>query len=345
MMISKKEARKIAKLYNEWIEVSRSTKSPNTVASYELTVNMYFQFLISKKNMNVLSFNLKDCFSKTMIEDWLRWLQEDKKCTPQSCNVRLSNLHSFLKYLSSDFKYAEIYIASMSVERRKTLKVKIRGISEEGINALLKSIDVSTEVGLRDCVLWQMVYLTGMRISEALSIQLKHLNLNAKRPYVTVIGKRSKIRTPYLPSILVNNLKGYIRRFFGNKYDEDSFLFFSRVKGKMHPMTVKGAEERLKKNAAEANKICKDVPLDLHPHMLRHSFATHRLDDGMNIIQLSELLGHDDISTTMRYLDVSEKQTEEAIKYLEDDKTRKIKKKWKGDPQQELKSLFTISKS
>ena len=190
-----------------------------------------------------------------------------------------------------------------------------------------------------------MVYLTGMRISEALSIQLKHLNLNAKRPYVTVIGKRSKIRTPYLPSILVNNLKGYIRRFFGNKYDEDSFLFFSRVKGKMHPMTVKGAEERLKKNAAEANKICKDVPLDLHPHMLRHSFATHRLDDGMNIIQLSELLGHDDISTTMRYLDVSEKQTEEAIKYLEDDKTRKIKKKWKGDPQQELKSLFTISKS
>ena len=345
MMISKKEARKIAKLYNEWIEVSRSTKSPNTVASYELTVNMYFQFLISKKNMNVLSFNLKDCFSKTMIEDWLRWLQEDKKCTPQSCNVRLSNLHSFLKYLSSDFKYAEIYIASMSVERRKTLKVKIRGISEEGINALLKSIDVSTEVGLRDCVLWQMVYLTGMRISEALSIQLKHLNLNAKRPYVTVIGKRSKIRTPYLPSILVNNLKGYIRRFFGNKYDEDSFLFFSRVKGKMHPMTVKGAEERLKKNAAEANKICKDVPLDLHPHMLRHSFATHRLDDGMNIIQLSELLGHDDISTTMRYLDVSEKQTEEAIKYLEDDKTRKKKKKWKGDPQQELKSLFTISKS
>ena len=345
MMISKKEARKIAKLYNEWIEVSRSTKSPNTVASYELTVNMYFQFLISKKNMNVLSFNLKDCFSKTMIENWLRWLQEDKKCTPQSCNVRLSNLHSFLKYLSSDFKYAEIYIASMSVERRKTLKVKIRGISEEGINALLKSIDVSTEVGLRDCVLWQMVYLTGMRISEALSIQLKHLNLNAKRPYVTVIGKRSKIRTPYLPSILVNNLKGYIRRFFGNKYDEDSFLFFSRVKGKMHPMTVKGAEERLKKNAAEANKICKDVPLDLHPHMLRHSFATHRLDDGMNIIQLSELLGHDDISTTMRYLDVSEKQTEEAIKYLEDDKTRKIKKKWKGDPQQELKSLFTISKS
>ena len=56
MMISKKEARKIAKLYNEWIEVSRSTKSPNTVASYELTVNMYFQFLISKKKYERVVF-------------------------------------------------------------------------------------------------------------------------------------------------------------------------------------------------------------------------------------------------------------------------------------------------
>lgn len=283
MRKSKQGARDIARIYRKWIEDSRSVKSPNTVASYELTINLYMRFLISAKNISVLSFKPKECFSKTMIEEWLRWLQEENKCTPQSCNVRLSNLHSFLKYLCSDYKYAELYVESMTIEKRKTIKVKIRGVSEDGIKALLQSIDVSTEVGLRDCVLWQMVYLTGMRISEALFIQLKHLNLKAKKPFVTVIGKRSKIRTPYLPKILVNNLKVYIRRFFGTKYDDDYFLFFSRVKGKMHPMTVKGAEERLKKNAAEAHKICKDVPLDLHPHMLRHSFATHRLDDGMNV--------------------------------------------------------------
>lgn len=346
MMKSKKEAHNIARLFNRWIEVSRLVKSPHTVDSYELTINLFIRFLTEKKGINVKSFNPKECFSKTMIEDWLRWLQDENKCSPQSCNVRLSNFHSFMKYLSSEnYKYTELYIASMSIERRKTLKVKIRGVSEDGINALLNSIDVSTDVGLRDCILWQMVYLTGMRISEALSIKLKHLNLKAKKPFVTVIGKRSKIRTPYLPSILVNNLKGYIRRFFGKEYDDESYLFFSRVKGKMYPMTVKGAEVRLKKNAAEAHKVCKDVPLDLHPHMLRHSFATHRLDDGMNIIQLSELLGHDDISTTMRYLDISEKQTAEAIKYLEDERTRKIKKKWNGDLQQELKSLFTVAKT
>ena len=121
-------------------------------------------------------------------------------------------------------------------------------------------------------------------------------------------------------------------------------MFFSRVKGKFQPLTVKGAEERLKKNAAVAHKVCKDVPLDLHPHMLRHSFATHRLDHGMNIIQLSEILGHNDVSTTMRYLDISEKQTEEAVKLLEDEKVKSIKKKWNSNTQQELKQLFAKSK-
>jgi site-specific recombinase XerD len=250
-----------------------------------------------------------------------------------------------MKYLNiENYKYTELYIASMTVERRKTIKVKVRGLSEEGIDALLKSIDVSTEVGLRDCILWQVVYLTGMRISEVLSIKLKHLNLKAKKPSVTVVGKRDKIRTPYLPAVLVKNLNGYIQRIFGKQYDEESFLFFSRVKGKFQPLTVKGAEERLKKNAAVAHKVCKDVPLDLHPHMLRHSFATHRLDHGMNIIQLSEILGHNDVSTTMRYLDISEKQTEEAVKLLEDEKVKSIKKKWNSNTQQELKQLFAKSK-
>lgn len=345
MMKSKKDALEIASLYNRWIEESRLVKSPHTVDSYELTINLYIRYLTMVKSINVKSFKPKECFSRDMIEDWLRWLQETNKCTPQSCNVRLSNLHAFMKYLSvENYKYTELYIASMTVERRKAPKVKIRGVSEDGINALLKSIDVSNDVGLRDCILWQTVYLTGIRISEALSIRLKHLNLTAKKPSVTVIGKRNKIRTPYLPSILVGNLKGYISKVFGMKYDEEYFLFFSKVKGKLHPMTVKGAEERLKKNAAEANKICKDVPLDLHPHMLRHAFATHRLDNGMNIIQLSEILGHDDISTTMRYLEISEKQTEEAIKLLEDDKARKIKKKWDKNTQLELKTLFKIGK-
>ena len=120
----------------------------------------------------------------------------------------------------------DLYLASTNVEYRKTVETKISGISKDAVNALLKSIDTTTEVGLRDCILWQMVYLTGMRISEVLSVKLKDLNLKVIDPYVTIIGKRSKVRSPYLPKVLVDNLKVYILRVFGKEHDGNSFLFF-----------------------------------------------------------------------------------------------------------------------
>ena len=332
MMKTKNEAMNIAKLYNKWIDESERVKSPCTVRAFTITMNLYVEYLTRIQHINIRSFSFKKCFCRGMIEKWLRWLEGERKGAPQSCNVRLSNLRSFLRYLSvENYKYMDLYLASTNVEYRKTVETKISGISKDAVNALLKSIDTTTEVGLRDCILWQMVYLTGMRISEVLSVKLKDLNLKVIDPYVTIIGKRSKVRSPYLPKVLVDNLKVYILRVFGKEHDGNSFLFFSRVKGKNQQMTVKGAENRLKKNAAVAHKKCKDVPLDLRPHMLRHSFASHLIDDGANVIQVSELLGHKDISTTMRYLDVSFKQTESAMISIESETIRNISPKWEDD--------------
>lgn len=94
-------------------------------------------------------------------------------------------------------------------------------------------------------------------------------------------------------------------------------------------MTTKGAELRLKKYAKIANEVCKDVPIDLHPHQLRHARATHLLEK-LNIIQLSKFLGHEDVSTTMRYLDLTEEQTALAMISLENEKEKSVKKKWPG---------------
>ena len=123
-------------------------------------------------------------------------------------------------------------------------------------------------------------------------------------------------------------MKRYIRNNFGKKYDEDSFLFYSRIHGKKTPITVKGAELRLKKYAMLANLTCKDVPVNLHPHMLRHARATHLLESGWNIIQVSKMLGHEDVSTTMRYLDITEEQTLSAMISIESEAEKKIEKKW-----------------
>ena len=77
-----------------------------------------------------------------------------------------------------------------------------------------------------------------------------------------------------------------------------------------------------------ANLTCKDVPVNLHPHMLRHARATHLLESGWNIIQVSKMLGHEDVSTTMRYLDITEEQTLSAMISIESEAEKKIEKKW-----------------
>ena len=94
-------------------------------------------------------------------------------------------------------------------------------------------------------------------------------------------------------------------------------------------MTQPAVNKRIKKYAAIANKGCSGVSLNLHAHQIRHSKASHWLEDGMNIVQISFLLGHEQLETTMKYLDITTEQQAEALATLEDEKSRTMPKKWK----------------
>ncbi|MBR1558310.1 MAG: site-specific integrase [Prevotella sp.] len=97
MMKPKKEALDIATLYNRWLNECERIKSPCTVRAFTITINNYIDFLTDVQGFKTKSFSLGKCFSRAMIEKWLCWLEKKKKCSPQSCNVRLSNLRSFLR--------------------------------------------------------------------------------------------------------------------------------------------------------------------------------------------------------------------------------------------------------
>lgn len=85
----------------------------------------------------------------------------------------------------------------------------------------------------------------------------------------------------------------------------------------------------LKKYAVRANKICSDVPLGLHAHQFRHAKASHWLEDGMNIVQISFLLGHEQLQTTMVYLDITTEEKAKALATLEDETSKKVSPKWR----------------
>ena len=156
------------------------------------------------------------------------------------------------------------------------------------------------------------------------------LHLSAEKAYVVIIGKGSKIRTLYLLPKVVAHLTRYLREFHGETPDPEAYVFYSRNTGSHGKMTQPAISKMLKKYAKAAHENCRDVPLDLHAHQFRHSKASHWLEDGMNIVQISFLLGHEQLQTTMIYLDITTEEKAKALATLEDENDKKVSAKWKN---------------
>ncbi len=155
--------------------------------------------------------------------------------------------------------------------------------------------------------------------------------MDARIPNVYIIGKGNKIRTLYLLPKAVAHLKSYLKEFQGCNPDPDAYVFYSRNAGPCGKMSQMAVSKRLKLHAETAHNSCVEVPLDFHAHQLRHAKASHWLEDGMNIVQISLLLGHEQLQTTMVYLDVTIEQKAKALATLEDENSRKVPKKWKDN--------------
>lgn len=174
------------------------------------------------------------------------------------------------------------------------------------------------------------MYATAGRLDEIRSIKIRHLHLDGKKPYVNLIGKRDKIRTAYLLPKVVAYIKVYLSAFHDGIPDPDAYLFYSRVGGKYTKLSEPALAKRIKICAEAAHKRCPDVPLDAHAHQFRHAKASHWLEDGINVVQVSFLLGHEQLETTMRYLDITTEDKIKALATLEDETQKTIPKKWKN---------------
>jgi site-specific recombinase XerD len=295
--------------------------------SYNVSMALYLGFLETGKKVTAEKL-CGECFSVQYIEDWLVWLKVKRGCSPETCDVRLGSLRAFLKYLGKQ-EASMLYLsnAASQIDRRKTLRKKVSGMSKPAVAALLEAPDLSVATGRRDMALPVLMYSTAARIDEVLSLKVGNLQPDAAKPCANIIGKGGKIRTMYLLPRAVEHIRAFLREFHGDTPDPAAYLFFSRCGG--GKLTQPAINKRIKKYAAMANKDCPDVPLDLHAHQIRHAKASHWLEDGMNIVQVSFLLDHEQLETTMKYLDTTTEQEAEALATLEDENTRKLPKKWK----------------
>lgn len=335
-MRATKESVVIAKYIHTFLSdymPSQKTKSAYTLRSYDEALSLYIAFLETEKGISAEKL-CGDCFSAKNIELWLVWLRENRGNSPASCNTRLASLRAFVKYLGKqDVQYLHLSQSASQIDRRKTTAPKVIGMSKQAVGALLAAPDSATKAGRRDIALMVTMYGTAARLNEILSLKIEQLHLDATKPYITVIGKGDKIRTLYLLPKTVAHLRAYIADAHGDNPKPDSYVFYSRNKGPCGKMSQNAVNKQLRKHASIAKAKCSDIPEDIHAHQLRHAKASHWLEDGMNIVQISFLLGHAQLQTTMIYLDITIEQEAQALATLENDNDKSVPQKWKTSRQ------------
>lgn len=168
----------------------------------------------------------------------------------------------------------------------------------------------------------------ALRMDEVLSIKIKDMTLDTGKPYVIVVGKGRKARTAYFMKAVLKTLRTYIVREHGKMPNPEAYLFYSRSGDIFRKSSSRGVNKQLKVYAEQARKSCSGVPDNVHSHQFRHSMATHLLEDGMNVFQISKMLGHESVETTMDYLGVTVSMTETAIKKIESTTAQNVKPSW-----------------
>jgi site-specific recombinase XerD len=310
--------------------------------SYRDTLTLYVTFL-ETEGVTPTGFS-KQCFERDFIERWIVWQKQVRLCSPDTCNVRLGSLRVFLEFLGNkDLEFMYLFLDAKNIKRQKCTKKKVCGLTRDAVTAILAAPDLSTKTGKRDLVFLTILYATAGRLDEIRSVKISHMHLEEKKPYINLFGKGEKMRAAYLLPRAVSHIKAYLKEFHGTNPDPESYLFFSRVGGKYSKLSEPALDKRIKLCAQIAHRQCQDVPVDVHAHQFRHAKASHWLEDGINVVQVSFLLGHEQLETTMRYLDITTETKAKALATLENENDKSTPKKWRN-PNGTLKNFCGLNR-
>ena len=152
---------------NEYLPIIKSHSS-HTIRSYKTSLSLYVDYL--KKLKKVIPQTVTAlCFSIAYMEGWITWLKVERQCSPETCNIRLASLHSFLEYLGErDVAFLSLAHNAGTIPAQKTAKKKVSSLSRKAVKALLAAPDLQTKIGRRDIAFMILMYSTVTRIGEVL---------------------------------------------------------------------------------------------------------------------------------------------------------------------------------
>jgi len=265
------------------------------------TVNNYASDIIGTQNtigfftfLETKGVKSLDDVDRTLVREYLSYLME-KKLAKTTIARKISAIRSFYKYL-----VREGILSSNPLEQATTPKLDKRlpsFLTIEETEKLLNASDTTKPPGKRDRAILELLYASGIRVSELVQLNLEQINFYTRE--IRVWGKGSKERVVLMGEPAVNAIKEYINygrpELLSGKTSEA--LFVNKYGNRILARRI----QKIIDKCAHACGIDKNV----HPHMLRHSFATHMLDSGADLRVVQELLGHADLSSTQIYTHIT----------------------------------------
>ncbi|PTH54078.1 site-specific tyrosine recombinase XerD [Staphylococcus arlettae] len=276
--------------YLKFIQLEKGLSS-NTIGAYRRDLNKYITYLQDHKITHI------DFVDRQTLQQCLGFLHDEGASTKSLARF-ISTVRSF-----HQFALREKYAAkdpTVLIETPKYDRKLPDVLAVDELLRLLDAPDLSKNNGYRDRTILELLYATGMRVTELIDLEVENVNLIMG--FVKVFGKGGKERIVPLGDTVIGYLSTYLETVRPQllKTTVTNALFLN-LHGK--PLSRQGIWKMIKQNGIKAN-----INKTLTPHTMRHSFATHLLENGADLRAVQEMLGHSDISTTQLYTHVSKSQ-------------------------------------
>jgi integrase/recombinase XerC len=255
--------------------------SPHTILAYSTDLTQFYNYLNSNYQVN----NLHD-INHSLIRSWIVSLME-QKVSPRSVNRKITTLKTFYKFLLRQKTVSDNPM--LKIQSPKTSKRLPVFVEKEKMDVLLDNIEFGDdEEGIRNKLIIEMFYSTGMRLTELINLKSTNIDLNSNQ--LKVLGKRNKERIIPFSNELRNKIQQYLEI---RKRKASETLFISAKGKKMYEKFVYRIVNKYLSNVTTIDKKS--------PHVLRHTFATHMLNNGADLNAIKELLGHANLAATQVY--------------------------------------------
>ena len=291
-------------MYLEYLEYERHY-SRYTIDNYERDIEEFLKYL-EKENINYLKLEYSD------IRLYLMHLKDEKREKSTSISRKLSALRSYYKYLCNNNKVKSNLFSLISSPKKEQKLPRYFEYNE--LEELFSVPDLNTALGQRDRLILEIMYATGIRVGELVKIELKDINKSERT--ILIHGKGSKERIVNYGEYASDILGMYLNNGYKelNKFNSNYLILNNQGR----TITERGIRYILT-NLIKKTSLHKNIS----PHMLRHSFATHLLNEGCDILSVKELLGHESISSTQIYTHITNDRLKEV--YLHSFPKRDIK--------------------